>query len=106
MTKTLDLKSVMPLPEKLIVEAERVAVVVRGRDHVVHDEVRGNRPRRLRCSSGHLAVERALFVQTPTGGRMCWTSKFPTTFNSIVLTQAIDEHAKQREQSSKVLGTR
>jgi hypothetical protein len=39
------------------------------------------------------AFERAVFVQTETGGAMYWTSRFPTHFNSVVLAQAIRERS-------------
>ena len=40
------------------------------------------------------AFECAVFVQTHGGGIMYWTSRYPTTFNSEALTQAIDERKK------------
>jgi hypothetical protein len=45
------------------------------------------------------AFERAVFVQTETGGRMYWTSRFPTTFNSVVLAQALQERHKKESGS-------
>lgn len=41
------------------------------------------------------AFERAVFVQTETGGILYWTSRFPATFNSVVLAQAISERTKE-----------
>jgi hypothetical protein len=40
------------------------------------------------------AFERAVFVHTPVGGFMYWTSRFPDTFNSDALTHAISERTK------------
>jgi hypothetical protein len=35
------------------------------------------------------AFERAVFVETKSGGGMYWTSRFPTTFNSVALQHAL-----------------